>query len=113
MLKGFSMKVKGARISGMGLKGLRVQGPKLRPEGTRQTSGVCRSGMYTGRVCFGIPFRILTNMKYIYGSPPELSTSFGVNTVYSPPPPTHSLKDYSVCAYVYPLNPSICVCVCV
>ena len=41
MLKGFSMKVKGARISGLGLKGLRVQGPKLRPEGTRQTSGVC------------------------------------------------------------------------
>ena len=55
----------------------------------------------------------------IYGSPPpELSTSFGVNTVYSL---TRSLKDYSVCAYVYTLNPayvytlnpSVCVCACV
>ena len=53
---------------------------------------------------------------YVYGSPLELSTSFGVNTVYSL---TRSLEDYSVCAYVYTLNPayvytlnpSVCVCV--
>ena len=45
--------------------------------------------------------------------PPELSTSFGVKTVYSAPDllPPHlatSLKDNSVFAYVYTLDPSMC-----
>ena len=42
---------------------------------------------------------------------PELSSSFGVNTVYSPDP---QFNTTSVCAHVYTLNPRlVCVCVCV
>ena len=50
---------------------------------------------------------------YIWYPPRELSTGFGVNPVHSSPDAlsphlSASLKDYSVCVYVYTLNPSMC-----